>query len=251
MPVPNSISELSVAAASNSPKGTENVGPNANAYIQAAFAFIAQIASGAGFKPTSAMNMNSQKLTNVGAGSATRSSTDTLNASQIVGLCHKVGEVRMWHGAVANIASVWGAGWQLANGTNGTADLRDRFIVGAGNTLVPNQAGGSASLTLSVDNLPAHSHGVLDNGHAHGVNDPGHAHSTTLSNSGTSSGPDETLHVSRGSPQAIGTNGAVTNISIRAAATGISIQNTGAGRAIDPRPPYYALCFVEYTGIGA
>jgi len=36
--------------------------------------------------------------------------------------------------------------------------------------------GGIDTVTLTVDQLPAHSHGVNDPGHSHGVNDPGHAH---------------------------------------------------------------------------
>lgn len=43
MPVPTAISQLSQTPGSNSPSGTETVGPVMNQYIQAAFAFIAQL----------------------------------------------------------------------------------------------------------------------------------------------------------------------------------------------------------------
>lgn len=49
------------------------------------------------------------------------------------------------------------AGWALCNGTNGTPDLRDRFIVGAGNLYVSGATGGSAAAT-ATDTQGSHSH---------------------------------------------------------------------------------------------
>jgi hypothetical protein len=61
-----------------------------------------------------------------------------------------VGGIIMWSGSVNDIP----AGWTLCNGTQGTPDLRDRFVVGAGKSYNPGQAGGSTSVRLSQDNLP-------------------------------------------------------------------------------------------------
>lgn len=68
------------------------------------------------------------------------------------------GIITMWSGSIAAIPS----GWVLCDGTNGTPDLRDRFIVGArqdeGGVAKTNVTG-----TLSVNGdgeIPAHSHGV-------------------------------------------------------------------------------------------
>jgi hypothetical protein len=55
----------------------------------------------------------------------------------------------MWSGSIANIPS----GWLLCNGTSGTPDLRDRFIVGAGSTYAVNATGGSANAVVA-----AHTH---------------------------------------------------------------------------------------------
>lgn len=79
MPVPTSISGLSPTPSSNSPQGTETVGPIMNQYIQAAYAFIAQIYAGS-LNPTSALNFNGQKITNVANGVA---STDVATVGQI------------------------------------------------------------------------------------------------------------------------------------------------------------------------
>lgn len=62
------------------------------------------------------------------------------------------GLIAMWSGLVANIPS----GWTLCNGLNGTPDLRDRFIVGAGNSYAVGAQGGSVTAVTTV--AGAHSH---------------------------------------------------------------------------------------------
>ncbi len=49
------------------------------------------------------------------------------------------GLIMLWHGSTATIPT----GWTLCNGSNGTPDLRDKFIVGAGNTYAVNATGGT------------------------------------------------------------------------------------------------------------
>lgn len=56
-----------------------------------------------------------------------------------------VGGIIMWSGSIAAIPS----GWSLCNGANGTPDLRDRFVIGAGTTYAVNATGGSATVTPS------------------------------------------------------------------------------------------------------
>ena len=70
------------------------------------------------------------------------------------------GVIVMWHGATPP------AGWALCNGANGTPDLRGRFIVGynpsdaAYNTT--GKTGGEAFHTLSIDEMPSHTHDYGD-----------------------------------------------------------------------------------------
>jgi len=95
-----------------------------------------------------------------------------------------IGEIRMWTpptgttnaNLAAAITAAWGFGWHLANGTVGTVNLEDRFVIGAGNLYAGNATGGAATSVIAIGNLPAHSHGVSDPGHNHGMNDPGHTH---------------------------------------------------------------------------
>jgi microcystin-dependent protein len=53
------------------------------------------------------------------------------------------------------------ANWHICDGTGGTPDLRDKFVVGAGSTYAVNAAGGS--LTTTSDG--AHNHTGATGGH--------------------------------------------------------------------------------------
>jgi microcystin-dependent protein len=64
------------------------------------------------------------------------------------------GVILMWSGSIASIPS----GWLLCNGTNGTPNLIDRFVVGAGSTYAVGATGGSNTVALVLANLPTHSH---------------------------------------------------------------------------------------------
>lgn len=257
MPIPASFTDLDPNPNNNSPQGTENVGPNANGYIQALAAFIAQLHNGT-LKPTATVDFNAQKITNLLAGSTTSTSTDALTGAQVRALAYKVGEVRTWHGAVASITATWGAGWQLADGTNGTADLRDRFIVGAGLTYAVNGTGGNSTNVLTTLQLPAHNHGVNETPHTHTaiVTDPGHAHvgdPRIFYNAGgigfAVSGTGTNCTLQSNVPSFASATGiSVSNSSV---STGITTQNTGTGASVENKPPYYALVFIEYTGIGS
>jgi hypothetical protein len=51
------------------------------------------------------------------------------------------GVICMWYGTIVSIP----IGWLLCNGSNGTIDLRDKFIVGAGSTYAVGATGGAAT----------------------------------------------------------------------------------------------------------
>jgi hypothetical protein len=87
------------------------------------------------------------------------------------------GLVALWSGSPASIP----AGWVLCDGNNGTADLRDRFVVGAAGTYGVGNTGGAASHAHSVamggnatDSAGAHTHALsgstdAEASHTHGV----------------------------------------------------------------------------------
>lgn len=72
--------------------------------------------------------------------------------------------IRLYVGAAGDIP----AGWQLADGTNGTPDMRDKFVVGAGDLYAQSTTGGST--TISANNLPAHAHGYNDSDTTYAAN---------------------------------------------------------------------------------
>lgn len=53
--------------------------------------------------------------------------------------------------------------YAICNGQNGTPDLRDRFVVGAGNK-ASGSIGGEAAHTLTVEELAPHKHDMVGNG---------------------------------------------------------------------------------------
>jgi microcystin-dependent protein len=135
------------------------------------------------------------------------------------------GGIIMWNGSVASIPS----GWFLCNGSNGTPNLTDRFVVGAGSTYAVNATGGSANATL-----PSHTHNV-------NISDPGHAHIMTAQNQ---SQTDSHLNDAAVACSFSGVfNGTPTS---QGATTGIAItlDNAGSSATNANLPPYYALCYI-------
>lgn len=63
------------------------------------------------------------------------------------------GMILMWSGAIVDIP----AGFALCDGSLGTPDLRDKFIIGAGATYAPGDNGGGVN----------HTHAFTGDGHDH------------------------------------------------------------------------------------
>ena len=64
-------------------------------------------------------------------------------------------------------------GWFICDGTKGTPDLRDRFLVGIDDKKIKkNEYGGEELITLTIDNLPKHKHDINNGGqHSHPYKD--------------------------------------------------------------------------------
>lgn len=67
-----------------------------------------------------------------------------------------IGCAMLWTGGIDNIPE----GWHICDGTNGTIDLRDRFVLGGGGTHTVGETGGSETVTLTVEQMPSHAHGI-------------------------------------------------------------------------------------------
>ena len=116
---------------------------------------------------------------------------DEINGVPPSGLGLPAGVIAMWSGTIAGIPG----GWALCDGTNGTPDLRDRFIVGArvdsaaeartNLTGSLTRSGGSLSTTTggghghsgSTNAAGGHNHGAFTGGHALTIEEmPAHKH---------------------------------------------------------------------------
>lgn len=185
-----------------------------------------------------------------------------------------VGGIIMWSGAASAVPD----GWALCDGSNGTPDLRDRFIVGAGGEYTPGSTGGAESIQLTVQDLPPHGHAASGTAlaageHAHGdtfstTSSGGHTHSfsspvydsgtrdryvvVSATNSqsdsfyGLSESGDEVGLGSAGS-HSHSISGSVLDGGEHTHDLDITVSNTGGGAAHENRPPYYALCFIMRT----
>ena len=77
-----------------------------------------------------------------------------LSANQGGGAGIPAGTILPWYGQLANMPS----GFALCNGSNGTPDLRDRFIVGAGSTYALGATGGADTVKLTGTQIGDHYH---------------------------------------------------------------------------------------------
>lgn len=168
------------------------------------------------------------------------------------------GVIVMWSGSTSNIPS----GWRLCNGSNGTPNLRDRFVVGAGSAYNPGNTGGNNSITA----VPKHSHtfSATTNSagsHGHGgsvtVKSGGsHTHQVQQTNAGGSGDNNRRIvDYNGGSPNyktsSAGSHSHSATLSINSAGThSHSVSGTTASSgnsSVDIRPKYYALCFIMKT----
>ena len=151
------------------------------------------------------------------------------------------GFIGLWSGSAASIPS----GWLLCNGTSGTPDLRDRFVVGAGSTYAVGATGGAATITLSTSDIPSHTHTFS----ATTSTDGSHDHDMFFEAGSEASGSYTNLN---GFLVPINDNlyGNITNTSAVQSAGSHShtVSGTtaaaGSGGAHENRPPYYALCYI-------
>ena len=132
------------------------------------------------------------------------------------------GCILLWSGSTGSVPS----GWYLCDGTNGTPDLRNSFIVGAGNTYAVGATGGSADAI------------VVTHTHTASVTDPGHFHvqygdgTPNVAYSGTGGDPKYQHSYNQN------TQSATTGISVTNASVGTSGTNQNL-------PPYYALAYIQ------
>lgn len=175
------------------------------------------------------------------------------------------GGIIMWSGIVADIPE----SWALCDGDNGTPDLTDRFIVGAGDAYVPLQTGGSltASGTAVIASGGSHAHTLTIEEHELTILEiPAHKHGngacydqSSIYNHGTipavptsprmidgtgSPGTLEGLTTTDGGGLGHGHSGSVADLG-GTHSHDITLDDVGI------LPPYFALCFIMKITVDA
>lgn len=118
-----------------------------------------------------------------------------------------IGAIVIWSGSVDNIPAYW----HLCDGTNGTIDLRDKFVLGAGNGYNVGATGGEATHTLTIAEMPSHSHDIT-----YGFYN---------------------IYSGSSQPNRVSDIGMTTK--------SMSTGEIGGGAAHNNMPPYYALCYIQ------
>ena len=163
------------------------------------------------FSSTVALGASATATTQSAGDNSTKVATTAYVANNAI----PSGGIIIWSGSSSAIPS----GWYLCNGSNGTPDLRNRFVVGAGSTYAVGNTGGTKDAIVVS--------------HTHSVSDPGHSHTIGFQN--------HTIDQNAGSAGLVrqGTSNTSTQT------TGISISSTGDSGTDANLPPYYALCYIQ------
>jgi microcystin-dependent protein len=110
--------------------------------------------------------LSNEAIQNIAKVYADTNNTATFNNLNVTGTSNLTprGTVTAWYGDITKIPSTWA----LCDGTNGTPDLRGRFVLGAGkgDGLIQrdmNAKGGEENVTLNESEMPAHTHYLFVN----------------------------------------------------------------------------------------
>ena len=154
------------------------------------------------------------------------------------------GIIAMWSGSSSNIP----LGWLLCDGENGTPDLRNRFIVGAGASYSVGDIGGSDNVTLTLDQCPIHAHEnnfEIDLSNLTCSSAGKHSHTyTTYYNNRSCEVSTAVRAVSESRAATTSEAGSHTHTITGSGSLSGSISSAGGGQSHENRPPYYALCFI-------
>jgi len=140
-----------------------------------------------------------------------------------VGTTIPTGIISLWYGAIGSVPS----GWYLCDGANGTPDLRDRFVVGAGSTYSVAATGGATDAV------------VVTHTHTATSTDSGHTHNGSGNYSFWTTEPG--LSLNSGGANAISSHATTATGTASITTTNASAGVSGTNANL---PPYYALAYV-------
>ena len=149
------------------------------------------------------------------------------------------GSIIPWYGNLANIPD----GFALCDGTNGIPDLRNRFLVGAGDAYKLAAVGGESTHVLSINEMPWHNHNASS----------AVGYFRSRSNTFYGKGPSSTLGwnavsgcfsvVEKGLRSEGNADANSTEYIVKFDGSKI-VQGQGGDQPHENRPPYYALYYI-------
>lgn len=153
---------------------------------------------------------------------------DGYTAQQIIDAGISSGTICIWAGSEASIP----AGWYLCNGSNGTPNLRSRFVICTGDDHAYGSTGGASHQTLSSASLAIGTHAITS------AELPSHNHSYSDRSMSTMGGSG-TEKTGYGTPE--------DHVSATSSVSSTAHGHTGSyftGGNTDCRPKFYALAFI-------
>ena len=145
-----------------------------------------------------------------------------------------IGSIIMWSGTIGSIPS----NYKLCDGSNGTPNLKDKFVIGAAQDMYNSESGYAWKAQTTITGTHTISGGTKDAivvAHSHSITDPGHTHE---------------INTGRYNAYADGWVTSMANNtwnggkSTESKTTGITINSNGDSGTNQNLPPYYALAFI-------
>ena len=202
-------------------------------------------ASGDDYTINGTLNLNGELKLDSSSGTAGQVLVSQgLGATPAWGNAFVTGMIMLWSGSTSSVPS----GWRLCDGGGGTPDLRDRFVVGAGNSYDVNATGGSKD-AIAI----SHSHtfsGSTNNAGSHNHYVTSSATSSNPSFSGTSAftwasaGGLGNSDYRGGSTSARANRGRSSDVGNHSHSISGTISASGSSGTNANLPPYYALAYI-------
>jgi len=166
-------------------------------------------------------------------------------SSNLIASWVPINGIIMWSGTIAQAEAL--TNWAICDGSNGTPDLRDKFVMGVGSTANPSTAavddeGGEATKTLGTANLPSHTHtnGTL------ATDDDTHNHRVRVGTAGGGGGGNVSDRDSE-QPGSFVTNQIEDDTHNHDVTGNTGDQGGTMGQAFENLPPYWSLCYLMRT----
>lgn len=138
------------------------------------------------------------------------------------------GSIVIWAGTLATIPQ----GWALCDGLDGRPNLLDKFIRGVDTTITnPGLTGGLAVITLTVSQMPSHTHVPITASHDHTI---------PLGTGGGTTGVRTGSGFDGGNSLDLGDNSPTIK-------EGNFTGSTGSGGSHDNIPPFFEVAYIIKT----